>query len=50
LDFNAALWGVTQVDESELSDTGLDLNLGALVAVAAGAVIAGVGILRRRRR
>jgi hypothetical protein len=50
LDFNAALWGVTQVDESELSGTGLDLNLGALVAVAAGAVIAGVGILRRRRR
>jgi hypothetical protein len=50
LDFNAALWGVTQVDESELSDTGLDLNLGALVAVAAGAVIAGAGILRRRRR
>ena len=50
LDFNAALWGVTQVDESELSSTGLDLNLGALVAVAGGAVIAGVGILRRRRR
>jgi hypothetical protein len=50
LDFNAALWGVTQVDESELSSTGLDVNLGALVAVAAGAVIAGTGILRRRRR
>ena len=50
VDFNAALWGVTQVDESELSSTGLDVNLGALVAVAAGAVIAGAGILRRRRR
>jgi len=50
VEFNAALWGVTQVDESELSSTGLDLNVGALVAVAAGAVIAGVGVLRRRRR
>jgi hypothetical protein len=50
VDFNAALWGVTQVSDSELSNTGLDLNLGALGAVAAGAVIAGVGILRRRRR
>lgn len=47
-EFNAALWGMTQVD-GELAATGVGVNVGAIVAVATGAIAAGIGVLRRRR-
>lgn len=47
LDFNAALWGMTQVD-GELADTGVDSTAGVLALAGLTAVVLGAFALRRR--
>lgn len=47
--FNAALWGMTQV-EGDLADTGLSFDPAALGVIAVGATAVGAVVVARRRR